>query len=70
MNENQILKDNLKDVMKKSNKTSKEILKEAGIRDDLFFQYLSAKNRRIPAIWIRRIAKTLNISTDEIMLKN
>jgi len=70
MNENQILKDNLKEVMKKSNKTSKEILKEAGIREDLFFQYLSVKNRRIPAIWIRRIAKTLNISTDEIMLKN
>jgi len=69
LEENQIIKENLKRVIKKSNKKAKEILKEAGIREDLFFQYLSAKNRRIPVIWIRRIAKTLNISTDEILLK-
>ena len=70
MNENQIIKNNLRAVIKKSNKKIKDILKEAGIKEELFFQYLSAKNRRIPVIWIRRIAKTLNISTDEILLKD
>jgi hypothetical protein len=70
LNENLKIKENLKKVLKEQKKTTKQILEEAGIRGDLFFQYLSAPNRRIPAIWIGKIAKTLNISTDEILLKD
>ncbi len=67
MNENLIIKQNLKNVIKKSGRKSKDVIAEAGINEDLFYQYLSVDNRRIPAAWIAKIAKVLNISTDEIL---
>ena len=67
MIDNQTIKVNLKNVLKNSNKTTKQILKEANINPDLYFQYMSVKNRRIPAVWIGKIAQILNISTDKIL---
>ena len=40
------------------------------VTSDLYFQYMSVKNRRIPAVWIGKIAQTLNISTDKILKEN
>jgi len=73
MIDKETIKQNINRVLnehkKKSGKSKREILLEAGIKPELFFPYISDKRREISPMWIASICQTLNISTDEILLK-
>ena len=51
----------LRDNMKKSNLTIREILKRAGIDENRFHQYMSNKTRKIKFEWILAISNVIDL---------
>lgn len=64
--EKENLTKNIRQAIKNSNLTQRELCEQADINYDLFTQYLGVRKRNIPSDWIRRIALSLNVTTDSL----
>jgi len=64
--EKENLTKNIRQAIKNSKFTQRELCKHADINYDLFTQYLGVRKRNIPSDWIRRIALSLNVTTDSL----